>query len=289
MKDNTIVIVGNGFDVGHGLPSRYSDFKEWLHRNDKEMFLFLDKYIDVSGYWWNDFERNLSEINVPKLISETPRGNSKTLPGMPPSFYEPACGHLDSVQRKINRSMAEWIRTLEDIPVDKKIKLPDANLYISFNYTDTLERAYDISENDILYIHGKASRGDELIYGHGKNQFLLEHDIKQRYGLHESNDFFTPGTYGDSEYQLTHHISYWQKYIQLANYYDVLRPAIKNANTVYVYGLSFSEVDCPYIIWIVEQNPSIRWRVSWHTEEDMIRISSTLEALRVKDFELRYM
>ena len=106
------------------------------------------------------------------------------------------------------------------------------------------------------------------------NGFDVGHDIKQRYGLYESNDFYTPGTYGDSEYQLTQHISYWQKYIQLANYNDVLRPAAKNANTIYVYGLSFSEVDRPYIKWFVEQNPSIRWRVSRHTEEDEIRIRS---------------
>ena len=64
MEESNIVIVGNGFDVGHGLPSRYSDFKEWLNRNNNELFLFLEKYIDVSGEWWNDFERNLSEINV---------------------------------------------------------------------------------------------------------------------------------------------------------------------------------------------------------------------------------
>lgn len=289
MEESIIVIVGNGFDVGHGLPSRYSDFKEWLHKNDKELFLFLDNYIDASGDWWNDFERNLSEINVPKLISETPLENSHPIPGVPSSFYEPACGRLDSARRDINRSMAKWISTLEKIPVDKKLELPDANLYISFNYTDTLERTYGINENDILYIHGKASRGDNLICGHGKNQFVLENDVMQRYDLYRSEDFLTPGTYGDSEYQLTQHISYWQKYIQLANYYDVLCPAVKDANTIYVYGLSFSEVDRPYIRWIVEQNPSIRWRVSWHTEEDEIRIRSTLVALMVREFDLSYM
>ena len=34
MEENGIVIVGNGFDVNHGLPSSYANFKEWLKNND---------------------------------------------------------------------------------------------------------------------------------------------------------------------------------------------------------------------------------------------------------------
>ena len=75
MNSGNIVIVGNGFDVNHGLPSSYANFKIWLCTNDKVLFDFLERYIDVDGNWWNDFERSLSEIDVPKLINETPLEN----------------------------------------------------------------------------------------------------------------------------------------------------------------------------------------------------------------------
>lgn len=46
MDENQIIIVGNGFDVNHGIPSSYAHFKTWLSNNDKELFDFLEIYID---------------------------------------------------------------------------------------------------------------------------------------------------------------------------------------------------------------------------------------------------
>ena len=240
--------------VNHGIPSSYAHFKTWLSNNDKELFDFLERYIDVAGDWWNDFERSLSEIDVPKLIRETPLENRPVDPRIPPSFSHPASWRLDSVRRAISLKFTEWVKTLDSVEIKKKIDLPEACLYISFNYTDTLERVYGVKENRIVYIHGKASRGDDLIYGHGKNQFVLENDVMKKYHLYRSDDFFTAGTYGNSESELTSHISYWQKPIQIGLYYDVLRPAVLGTNKVCVYGLSFSEVDYPYLLWIAERN-----------------------------------
>lgn len=290
MEGSNIVIVGNGFDVNHGLPSSYANFKEWLRANDKVLFDFLERYIDIAGAWWNDFERSLSGINVPQLISETPLEGSQTstITGLPPSFSHPASWKLDDIHKKVSMRFAEWVRTLDNVGVKKTIDLPQASLYISFNYTNTLERVYGIKENQIVYIHGKALRGDELIFGHGKNQFVLEKDVMRRYGLYRSEDFYKAGTYGNSEDELTQHVSYWQKYIQLANYYDVLRPAVTNANTVYVFGLSFSEVDYPYIQWMAEKNQGLKWLVSWHSENDKKCISETLRTLGAV-YELFYM
>lgn len=289
MDENQLIIVGNGFDVNHGIPSSYAHFKTWLSNTDKKLYDFLERYIDVAGDWWNDFERSLSEIDVPKLIRETPLVEKSPVdPRIPPSFSHPASWRLDSVRRAISQKFTEWVKTMDSVEIKKKIELPEACLYISFNYTDTLERVYGIEESRIVYIHGKASRGDELIYGHGKNQFVLENDVMEKYHLHRSDDFFTAGTYGNSESELTSHISYWQKPIQIGLYYDVLRPAVLGTNKVCVYGLSFSEVDYPYLQWIAERNRNLRWRVSWHSENDKKCISEILRTLGAV-YELFYM
>lgn len=39
-------------------------------------------------------------------------------------------------------------------------------LFLNFNYTDTLEKVYGIPASNILYIHGNALRGNNLILGH---------------------------------------------------------------------------------------------------------------------------
>ena len=91
MDENQLIIVGNGFDVNHGIPSSYAHFKTWLSNTDKELYDFLERYIDVAGDWWNDFERILSEIDVPKLIRETPLVEKSPVdPRIPPSFSHSA-------------------------------------------------------------------------------------------------------------------------------------------------------------------------------------------------------
>ena len=37
---------------------------------------------------------------------------------------------------------------------------------LNFNYTDTLERAYKVPAENILYIHGKALSSKKLVVGH---------------------------------------------------------------------------------------------------------------------------
>ena len=49
MDENQVVILGNGFDVNHGIPSSYAHFKTWLSNNDKELFDFLERYIDENN------------------------------------------------------------------------------------------------------------------------------------------------------------------------------------------------------------------------------------------------
>lgn len=144
INSGNIVIVGNGFDVHHGLPSSYANFKIWLSTNDKELHDFLERYIDVAGDWWNDFERSLSEIDVPKLIGETPLEKRPIASRLPPSFSHPASWRLDSVRKAISLKFTVWVKTLDSVEIKKRIELPEARLYISFNYTDTLERVYGI-------------------------------------------------------------------------------------------------------------------------------------------------
>ena len=288
MSEETLVIIGNGFDVGHGLPSKFSDFKDWMRKNNASLYETLNRYMDISGDWWNDFEGNLAEFNVPKIVNEAPRDSSPRDRKYPPSLTYPASDYFRSLRKLISDSFVEWASSLTCESAKPFVELPLADLYVSFNYTDTLERLYGIPEEKILYIHGKALRGDDIIFGHGKNHFELEHDVKEKYGLYESNDFYVPGTYGDAEYQLTIEISFFDKfpYTQLVKYDSILAPAVARATMIWVYGFSFSDVDFQYIEWMVDHNPNLNWKVSWHNEIDKKQILKTFRALGVRDYEV---
>lgn len=52
---NRLVLIGNGFDIAHGLETRYSDFIKWFW--EKQINEFIDAFNDNSDLWENDFIR----------------------------------------------------------------------------------------------------------------------------------------------------------------------------------------------------------------------------------------
>lgn len=67
-----LFIIGNGFDLAHGLKTKYEDFRKYLEENN-ENFLYRLEYMYgfcresnkkyVEKYLWQDFEKNLGCIN----------------------------------------------------------------------------------------------------------------------------------------------------------------------------------------------------------------------------------
>ena len=72
---NTLVIVGNGFDLWHGLPTSYADFKIFLENNGnhKNFLEDISKYIDESALW-SDFEHALGEIDDAVVLGDSDFG-----------------------------------------------------------------------------------------------------------------------------------------------------------------------------------------------------------------------
>ena len=66
----TLHIVGNGFDLAHGIASSYDDFKDyaWKHGDHYLMGLLETCYPDVNPwngelYLWSDLERALGNLD----------------------------------------------------------------------------------------------------------------------------------------------------------------------------------------------------------------------------------
>lgn len=284
-----IVIIGNGFDRHHRCQSSYAHYKDWLENNNPSLLSELENYINVGGEWWNEFERNLAEFDIRKVIEECPREDFTLDPRALPPFVGVVSGFFCGLRDRIAESFVEWVKTLSVEPLNGVIDLPEASLYLSFNYTDTLERIYGIPEERILYIHGKASRGDKLVFGHNKSPFEIERDHMRKYGLKEIERFYdTANVITEEEYQLALRISFLDKspYTQIVAFSEILTPAIKASKEIISYGLSFSEVDSQYLEWIADQNPGMTWKVGWHTEDDKAREESFFAQMGVEAYEL---
>ena len=71
MKEECLYIIGNGFDLKHGMSTKYSDFKRWLFDNGRiDVIQELQKAFPAQNgdayILWSDFEKALGlyDINV---------------------------------------------------------------------------------------------------------------------------------------------------------------------------------------------------------------------------------
>ena len=70
-----LFIIGNGFDIHHGVRSRYTDFADWLANVDREVHATVEEYlptsVDAEGKVqnaWADLENNLEHFDIDQLL-----------------------------------------------------------------------------------------------------------------------------------------------------------------------------------------------------------------------------
>jgi hypothetical protein len=61
LTDQTLFIIGNGFDLMHGVPSRYHDFRDSIGRRNT-IRTTMESYIHTPDIW-GDFEHNLAYLD----------------------------------------------------------------------------------------------------------------------------------------------------------------------------------------------------------------------------------
>src|SRR3954454_534840 len=63
-----LFIIGNGFDLHHGIPSRYSDFGKYLASADPSILRLIREYLFVDEDFWNCFETRLATFDSDNVI-----------------------------------------------------------------------------------------------------------------------------------------------------------------------------------------------------------------------------
>ena len=145
----SLYIVGNGFDLMHGMKKSYADYREWLYSNNRidvvcELQTVFCERINNSYLLWSDFEEALghydSEIAATWDI-ERLYLTEDTIGGQ--SIFSPSFLLDPSLKSIVNDSFCSWVNQIEMIGVPKVSFKPES-VFLSFNYTDTLEDTYDI-------------------------------------------------------------------------------------------------------------------------------------------------
>ena len=211
---------------------------------------------------------------------------------------------FEDIIYKIKHSFNDWAAGLPKPNPNKKVDIDyDDSIFVSFNYTDTLEQLYDIAEKDILYIHGKANRDSELILGHGKTKEeifeenkrpkpeipddLSEEEIAEfKYEIRESGDFIYDRAFDEAINKVASLQKNTEGILQL---YKDLFDKFHEVRKVYIYGLSFSVVDMPYLkTWIGMLDLSkVSFEVSFYQDDDEDYFKSQLIRLGVPEHSIK--
>lgn len=295
MAYKNLYIIGNGFDIYHGIKSRFSDYRKWLENNNSDLYYDLvELYEDASAdEWWNDFENHLADFNILEYAYRLGFENQPDFAS--DDFHErdryvaqlKAEKTFSLLAKEIRFSLYKWISQLS-MPKEPRINIKhDDSFFLSFNYTRTLEDIYHIPNNQVLHIHGNIHEEESIIYGHGTDRGIMYNRVQRSLPKPPAIESLSEDEYYDnnSVYEIEHST---QLAIDatlsgvLSLQKDVIGIIKKNASffqqiakieKVYVYGFSFSSIDMPYLKIIKSRTtPETHWLISWVSKEDKRRI-----------------
>lgn len=278
MEYAILYIIGNGFDLAHGMKTRYGDFKRWLIENDrfdviKELESAYPAKMGEVFLLWSDFETALGQYDIEKVINwswEDLILTEVSISGQhcdnPQFFLERQLNDI------INSAFSAWAKQIK-LASFTNFTLPLEALYLTFNYTNTLEKLYVIPENHVLHIHGRANADDKLIVGH--------------------NRMIDPSKYWDDSIYLRENNERMQR---LSNMNDLCKPfdeiiernegffhMMNRVQDIHVTGHSCGEIDYPYFR---EVKTSVAECAQWHfnpyTDEDEKRIEKLKNEIGIR-------
>ena len=165
--------------------------------------------------------------------------------------------------------------------------------FISFNYTDTLEKLYFVPKESICYIHGKANNDEELVIGHNKSwedlmeladntpepptEYVTPEELEEWYSSH--GDFITDQTRGVA---VREYVNLQKDTLRIMSDNEQMFKSLSNVEKVYVYGFSFSYVDIHYIKELISIiSPLARWEISYYSDSEKDDFSKILQSLDV--------
>lgn len=277
-------IIGNGFDLHHGIPSAYKRFGAYVEDVDRTVYRLIDRYFSLDDKFWGEFETRLAEFDADLVMDD----NSVYLASYGADDWSDA-GHHDyeyeieqtvrGLSKTLRAHFADWVRALPIPPasaVARPVPIDPTALFLTFNYTPTLQRTYGVTETRILHIHGRsADATSELVLGHG-----WARPAEERFspGIDEDTDVRVAGGYGllddyfDSTFKPTARII-----ADNVAFFD----ALSAVEEIRVMGHSLMSVDAPYFEAIIDRIDlsRVRWKISVYDDPDGVRARAAVAGI----------
>ena len=282
---NRLFIIGNGFDLAHGLHTKYQNFKAFLLNEDEgEMVSNMEACID-EHYLWNHWEEALGDLDVEEFYSNHScyfyDGQDEWSDKYNHTFTQETTRTL-SFSRELDVYLRKWINStdLNVLPIFPSKLISKDAVYMTFNYTKTLETIYNIPNSQVIHIHGIAEdETDKLVFGHNseyKPITILEGEDNEGQ-LKEVGEYVVKPYFENTTKNVDSVL------IKYASFFNTLSQITK----VIVLGHSLSKIDLPYFMEVKEKtSPICEWYISYYDEGDKILKQMVIQMLRLNNAKL---
>ncbi len=258
---HSLYIIGNGFDLSHGMQTSWKDFLEWLsgQREYELLNSWLTFYPGFTADLWSNLEQTLGNYDLEEQYEYCTQDIEIDYDHMMRSGFiieDSPMSELSPMTALLQSSLAEWILSI-DLPAQRKLYLPEEARYLSFNYTSVLERTYGIPASRVLHIHGCADNDDTLIFGH--NNLVTEHTDPSQISFIENSKATIISIMNDLYKNVPALIE------ANVNYFASLADIEKIA----ILGHSYNDIDLLYFKAIAAYvRPGCLWTLSYHEDKD---------------------
>lgn len=287
-----LFILGNGFDLGHDIPTRYGDFRNYLRIEEP---CFLDNferayYIGIPELWAN-LEGELANIQddvlFESMFQETDLGLESGNTGIVDTltyYFESQFNYIEELTEHL-KSWIEGINSnIEDYNVKTSSISPSNNdLFINFNYTKTLEDLYGIAEEQIIHIHGCANLYEDLVLGHSNidrvNHFInLRNEMENKFDEQSSPIYDALANYCDKTFK--------DVSLYIDDLYKFDYSSVKRINVI---GHSLGDVDMPYFSRINELTTvDTEWYIYYFNPDDIPAMTRQLNVIGINSARINF-
>lgn len=295
----TLYVIGNGFDLAHGLKTSYWNFRNYLRKYAEEFYVKLESHygyeqLDLDDYYncpnskkamkerderlykvfWKNIEESLGDANEDSMLNSSESivnslylengliGIKDTMD----AYWKKQYSFIEQLQDYVFK-WAKQICLHKCVPLCTELFNNENDLFLTFNYTNVLEKIYKIPSTNILHIHGGLPPYcyEKPVLGHGNYDAIevckenienAEHEFDEAassiYGA--IADFYR-NTLKDTYKILSNNLSFFNK--------------LGNIDNIKVIGHSFGQVDYPYFQQIISNNNNnAEWFVYYYNNNE---------------------
>lgn len=303
-KDNHVLyIIGNGFDLMHGVKSSYYAFRDSLGKRNS-LRETLETYLTPEDIW-ADFENALAHFNISSMGSQFIVDNwldwmdAYAEDAGAAEFYmavEAAATPIQIVAQELPRRFHMWVESLAVGTEDRPLKgLFKKGKVLCFNYTEFVETLYGIPEQNVCYIHGCRRKRrhrpkDRLILGHmpGASDDAFDFDDDSHMRIKDPYKQAMSRIAQDQVLQLIadYDADLTKNCREIISAHASFFSALNEIENIVVIGHSFSPVDWDYFAEVASNLSNIKhthWYFGCHSLRDLKNLEQMLKKLNIEN------